>query len=468
MEPLTTTPAGNANSIGLRFVLLGLLALTASLLLGVIAAFKFLYPEFLEALPFHQIRPLHVSLAVAWIVLAAVGGIYHYLPSFCRLKLYSERAAGWHFWLFLLTGLAILLAYLMGRFGGREYFEFPPWLALPIFLSWVLFAVNYFKTVAGQRQAWPVHYWMWGTGIVFFGLTFAESYLWLFPYFRENMVREIAVQWKSYGSLVGSWNMLVYGTAIFVMERIGGNEGEVSRSRMAFGLYFLGLFNLMFGWAHHAYAVPMEPWIRTFAYFVSMTELFILGKIIWDWRATLSTYGKHRHRQSYRFLAAADLWVFLNLGMALAISVPALNLYTHGTHVTVAHAMGTTIGINTMILLASVFYMIEHHCGPAFDRLHALPVAFGFWLANGALALFLAALIVAGLIRGTYAGGSFQEMTETIAPYLLVFAASGIGLVIGLWLVLVPAIHLIGALVFPGRQGGAANALERETSAPST
>ena len=65
MEPWTTTPAGTANSVGLRFVLLGLLALAASLLLGVIGAFKFLYPEFLEALPFHQIRPLHVSLAVA-------------------------------------------------------------------------------------------------------------------------------------------------------------------------------------------------------------------------------------------------------------------------------------------------------------------------------------------------------------------------------------------------------------------
>ena len=97
MEPWTTTPAGTANSVGLRFVLLGLLALAASLLLGVIGAFKFLYPEFLEALPFHQVRPLHVSLAVAWIFLAAVGGIYHYLPSLCRLKLYSERAAGWHF-----------------------------------------------------------------------------------------------------------------------------------------------------------------------------------------------------------------------------------------------------------------------------------------------------------------------------------------------------------------------------------
>ena len=82
-----------------------------------------------------------------------------------------------------------------------------------------------------------------------------------------------------------------------------------------------------------------------------MTELFILGKIIWDWRASLSGYQKFRFRRPYRFLFAADIWVFINLVLALVISVPAFNLFTHGTHVIVAHTMGATIGINTMILL---------------------------------------------------------------------------------------------------------------------
>ncbi len=52
MEQWPTTPAETPNDIGLRFMLLGLLALAASLLFGVIGAFKFLYPEFLEGLPF--------------------------------------------------------------------------------------------------------------------------------------------------------------------------------------------------------------------------------------------------------------------------------------------------------------------------------------------------------------------------------------------------------------------------------
>jgi nitric oxide reductase subunit B len=436
-----------------------MLALAGSMLFGALAAFKFLYPELLETLPFHKIRPIHVSLAVAWIFLAAVGGIYHYLPNAAHLALYSTRAAAVHFWIFLVTGLVILAAYALGQFGGREYFQFPAVLALPIFASWILFGVNYFRTVTKARGSWPVYYWMWGTGIVFFFLTFTEAYLWLIPFFRENMVREITVQWKSYGALVGSWNMMVYGTAIFVMCKIAGDD-KMASSKLAFGLYFLGLFNLMFGWAHHAYPVPTAPWIRHFAYFVSMTELFILGKIIWDWRSSLTSYRKHHHRQAFRFMIAADFWVFINLILALIISVPAANLFTHGTHVTVAHAMGTTIGINTMILLASVFFILEENYARNFGRRHLALTRSGFWIANACLLVVFVSLLGAGLGRGTYTEGSFQEMMALIEPYLIVFTGAGVGLAVGLWMVLACAIQLMSGLVFTSA-GAAARGLAR-------
>jgi len=107
--------------IGLSFVLLALAALLAGVLFGMIGGIQFVYPEFLQQLPFHKARPLHVSLVVGWIFLAAIGGIYYYLPKYCGLKLYSPTAAGWHFWMIVVTGLAILVSYLLGRFGGREY-----------------------------------------------------------------------------------------------------------------------------------------------------------------------------------------------------------------------------------------------------------------------------------------------------------------------------------------------------------
>ena len=63
--------------------------------------------------------------------------------------------------------------------------------------------------------------------------------------------------------------------------------------------------------------------------------------------------------------------------------------------------------------------------------------------------LIVLALLAAGLGRGTYSGGSFAEMTDSIEPFLLVFAGSGVCLMVGLWLILVPGAYLIGQLVFP-------------------
>jgi len=438
--------ARNDEYLGLNFLRLGLLALAVGMFFGVIGGFQFLFPEFLQEFLFTKTRPLHVSLVISWIFLTAVGGIYFYLARQQQLKLWSPGAVKIHFWVFVLTGLAILASYSMGRFGGREYFEYPAILSVPIFLTWIMFGVNYFKTASKRSGPWPVYYWMWGTGIVFFFITFCEAYLWLIPYFRESMVREIIVQWKSYGALTGSWNMLVYGTAIYVASRIAGDE-KTARSKMAYSLFFLGLFNLMFGWAHHTYLVPSATWIRTFAYLVSMTELFILGKILWDWRSSLSALQKNRHCNAYRFMFAADIWIFANLIVALLISVPALNLITHGTHITVAHAMGSTIGINTMILLSSVFYIIREELPVEVHGQCSRQVMTGYWIANASLAIFFVALLMAGLGRGLYDGVSFQEMTLQIRPYLIVFAVSGISLMLGLWIVLWNAFRLTGKII---------------------
>ena len=440
----------NQHITGLRFMRLGILALAVGMLFGVIGGFQFLFPEFLQELLFTKTRPLHVSMVVAWIFLIAIGGIYFYLPRQCGFSLFSVKAANWHFWLFLVTGLAIIASYLTGRFGGREYFEFPPVLSIPIFIGWIMFGVNYFNTVRQQKEPWPVYYWMWGTGIVFFFITYAEAHLWLIPFFRDNMVREIMVQWKSYGALTGSWNMLVYGTGLYLVAKISGCE-KYARSKLAFSLYFLGLFNLMFGWAHHTYLVPSETWIRTFAYFVSMTELYIFGKIIWDWRSSLDSWQKGRHCNAYRFLIAADIWVFVNLGLALFISVPAFNLFTHGTHITVAHAMGSTIGINTMILLASVFYVIREELPEEVHAGCSKQLRFGYWTANISLGVFFTALILAGIGKGFFDGGTFQEMMTEIRPYLVVFTISGVTLMIGLWIILWHGFRLLGQIISPER-----------------
>jgi nitric oxide reductase subunit B len=178
-----------------------------------------------------------------------------------------------------------------------------------------------------------------------------------------------------------------------------------------------------------------------------MTELYIFGKIIWDWRGSLQQWQINKHDTAYRFLFAADIWVFLNLGLALIISVPYFNLYTHGTHTIVAHAMGSTIGINTMILLSSLFYLINEAKVSQLDTRETKKVINGFWITNVSLAVFLIALICAGLGKGIfYTDMPFQAMMFNIRPFLVTFTLAGVALMLGLWVVLWQAFNKLGIL----------------------
>jgi nitric oxide reductase subunit B len=247
------------------------------------------------------------------------------------------------------------------------------------------------------------------------------------------------IQWKSYGSMVGSWNMLIYGSSMFLMTKISGDK-SYAHSKKAFILYFAGLFNLMFNWGHHIYTLPTQHYVQYISYSVSMTELLILGNIIYGWKASLTKAQKFFNRDAYRFLVAADVWIFLNLVLAICMSIPAINVYTHGTHITVAHAMGTTIGINTMLLLAVCYDILKDTC-ISLEPYQKI-MKFGFWLANCSLFSFWIALIGAGVLKASWQMSTdqiaFSLMMQGLTPFFMVFMVSGILLLIGIILTIYP------------------------------
>ncbi|HEY4652335.1 MAG TPA: cbb3-type cytochrome c oxidase subunit I, partial [Pontibacter sp.] len=423
-----------SRTIGFISIATGLCFLLLGIVMGSLGGIFYLFPQELrEVLPFTKLRPLHVSSIIFWILFTAIGGLYLFLPNY--KKQLTLKLGLTQYMLLLVTAITIVGCYAAGIFGGREYWEYPPVLGIPIAASFFALALYFYKTIRYNKspEPWPVYRWMWLSGIVFFVLSFAESYLWLLPYFKQNLVRDMAVQWKSYGSLVGSWNMLINGSALFVMEKISGDK-TAARKPLTFFMFFLGLFNLMFNWGHHIYNMPVSNVIRYTAYIVSMTELLILAKIIWNWRSSLTQAQKYTHLLPFRFLTAADVWILINLTMALLMSVPAINLYTHGTHITVAHAMGTTIGINTMLLLGIVCYACTRY-GYSFNQ--AL-VSRGLRWANWSLLVFWLALIGAGIGKAIV-----QTLEPTIAhsllmqqlfPWFVAFCLAGFGILLGLGL----------------------------------
>ncbi len=433
------------NKTPILFITAALSALLLGMFFGLFASLQYIFPDFLkEIIPFTKMRPFHTTTVISWIILAATGSIYFFITEVEKIAFRFPKLPKIHFIIFMFTGVGIYLSYIFDKMEGREYLAYTPILTIPILIGWVLFGINYFKTIRKKVKNWPVYYWMWGTGIVFMIYHLCEAHLWLIPSFRETFIKDITVQWKSYGSFVGSWNMLVYGIAIYLMSKVKNNI-NVARGKTTFFFYFLGLTNLMFGWAHHTYIIPTQIWIRYLAYGVSMTEWVVLFHIIYTWKKSLSPKIIEDNRVVYQFLVAADFWVFLNIILALLFSIPAINFFTHGTHITVAHSMGTTIGINTSILLAAMFFIVSKLKNEAF-MFRKLKIT--YYAYNGFLLLFLCTLLYAGVIRGNWMYFTkdipFSEMQNSLYYTYIAFFIFGIGLV---WSILKIAIVLLKPLI---------------------
>jgi heme/copper-type cytochrome/quinol oxidase subunit 1 len=90
---------------------------------------------------------------------------------------------------------------------------------------------------------------------------------------------------------------------------------------------------------------------------------------------------------------------------SILISIPPLNAVIHGTYVVTGHAMGATIGIDTMILLGATIWILEEallargytDAGRMLHGGRVRGIAIGL---NVAVALFIGWLHVSGLITG--------------------------------------------------------------------
>lgn len=411
-----------------------LLLLCVTLCFGVFASFAYLYPElYNEYIPFYQLRPMHVSAALFWIISGGTVGILFYKNEVFGAKQNNIDKLFISLWISSI--LLVFVFYSFKKFGGREYWEFPPMLSIPILAAWAAFMYSYFRAWHKRQKNAPLYIWMWTTGITFFLITFLEQNLYQINWFRASFLREITVQWKSNGAMVGAWNQMIYGTSLYIMVKLSGNE-KLAHDKKAYFFYFLGLTNLMFNWGHHIYNVPTAAWIRHVSYIVSMTEWIIFISILHGFKNSLNEHKKHKHLITYRFLIASEYWIFLNLTLALMMSIPAINRYTHGTHITVAHAMGATIGINTMILLASMGYMIR------IDEVQATVkkrIALGFGITQVSLFIFWIALIVAGFIKGYQQVAlnmtDFNAIMQPVNTVLKVFSFAGLFLCLGMLII---------------------------------
>ncbi len=382
---------------------------------------------------FAAMRPIHTTFASAWIFLAALAMIYFYLQNA------GEPASPGERWtlraqviIWGLAGLGILATLFVGVTSGREYLGFHPWFSVAIMVGWLLFTWNFFRATWRGFFGKPVYVTMWGVGILLFIYTFAEQHAWLLPGVGTDPIVDMRVQWKATGTLVGSFNLLVYGSMYYLASLIVG-DNRYAHSKMAYALFGIGLLNSFTNFGHHTYHLPQSELIKWISFLVSMLEILILVRVIWDIAQTVLKRGGERTGATM-FLSATRWWTFAMFFTAILLSIPPINAILHGTLAVTGHAMGTEIGIDSMILLAALSWILA---GRTRESRWLKPIGIGF---NVSAAALVAWLTVAGCVVGFTRYQRLPAPEWLTASNPIVFSLTGIATAV--FLALLTAIML--------------------------
>jgi len=424
----------------LMFIRGGLIAMAITLLGGILSALysvPALAPSFQSiGLDLRQLRPIHTAFAAAWIFLGGVAVVHRWLQDHGGVATAGDRwrlriqVGSW-----AIAGLGILVTLAMGIGSGREYVGFHPVFSVFILLGWTCFVWNFFRVAGPDFFERPLYLTMWGVGMLFFVVTFVEQHLYLLPSFFGNPVQDLQVQWKATGTLVGSFNLFVYGSIIYIGERIS-RDARYGHSRLAYALFAVSLLNSFTNFAHHSYHLPQDHIVKWISFVVSMLEITILCRAVYELWRLVNTTDEQAFCAARGSFAASKYWTVFILLSSVLISIPPLNALIHGTYVVTGHAMGATIGIDTMILLGAVIWILSEHLQAregelASAVLHTAGVkgiVVGLNLSVAALVLWLhVSGVITGVTRAGFSPGETYVPPTWLANWNgVLFAATGV------------------------------------------
>lgn len=402
-----------------RYLLaLAALGFLASAWLGLVASIATSWPEHFGVLDFARLRPLHTFFALAatacgltGLLLAVFGGVGiradHHDLRFPMLLAFI--VAG---------GIGVGLGYT----SGREYVSWLPLLTPLLLLPLLLNAAQILINVRTLMARSPEGFWLIATGSVFICLGIVESHLWLLPRVGGDVVIDLTLQWQGLDLLFAGNNIVLYGCALYLIS-------PAAKPLRSGWLFAVAAVTLLFTFGHHHYISPQPQWLKQMAVIASMLAMVSFVRHARAYRASAAaTPGPVT--ASALLLRSVERWTLVSFATGIAFAVPYFNLFVHGTHMIVAHAMAGMIGVDFLLVIAGGMAAMVGREALANRR-----ARLGVWLVDGALIALWVVLggagAAKGMLRFAHGFAAYQPMVQlwlTMLSLVGLFLLAGIGL----------------------------------------
>src|SRR5690606_1168906 len=123
---------------------------------GVLAALQLAFWQANFEIPwltFSRIRPLHTNAVIfAFVGNMMFAGIYYSLQRLTKQRLASDFLSNFHFWGWQAIIVAAAITLPLGITQSKEYAELEWPIDIAITVVWVVFAINFFWTLAKRNE----------------------------------------------------------------------------------------------------------------------------------------------------------------------------------------------------------------------------------------------------------------------------------------------------------------------------
>ncbi|NNC45948.1 MAG: cytochrome-c oxidase, cbb3-type subunit I [Winogradskyella sp.] len=431
------------NKIVKKFIYATILWGVVGMLVGLLLAFMFLFPNLTDGiswLSFGRLRPLHTNAVIfAFVGNAIFAGVYYSSQRLLKARMFSNFLSEFNFWgwQLIIVGAAITLP--LGFTTSKEYAELEWPFDIAIALVWVAFGVNLIGTILKRRQR-HLYVALW-----FYIATFVTvAVLHIF-----NSLEIPVSGLKSYSVYAGVQDALVqwwYGhnaVAFFLTTPFLGLmyyfvPKAANRPVYSYRLSIVHFWSLIFIyiWAgpHHLLYTALPEWAQHLG--VAFSVMLIApswGGMINGLLTLRGAWDKVRTDPVLKFMVVA----ITGYGMATfegpMLSLKNVNAIAHFTDWIIAHVHVGALAWNGFLAFGMIYWLIPKLYK---TKLHSIGLAnFHFWIGTLGIILYALPMYVAGFTQasmwkqfnpdGTLVYGNFLETVSEIMPMYWMRAIGG-------------------------------------------
>ena len=354
---------------------------------------------------FGRLRPLHTNAVIfAFVGNMIFAGMYYSTQRLLKTRLASDALSKIHFWGWQGIIVAAAITLPLGYTQAKEYSELEWPIDIAVALVWVVFAINFFWTIAKRNEKHLyVAIWFYIATVVTVAVLHIVNSISipvsaLKSYSAYGGAQDALVQWwYGHNAVAFFLTTPVLGIMYYYLPKAAGRP--VYSYRLSIIHFWALIFLYIWAGPHHLLNTALPNWAQTLG--------MIFSLMLWapSWGGMLNGlltlrggWDKLRTDPVLKFFAAGVTFYGMATFEGPLLSIKSVSGLAHYTDWIIGHVHSAALGWNGFMAAGMFYWMIPKLYGKELYSKRLADVH--FWLGTFGILLYVISMWVAGVTQG--------------------------------------------------------------------